>query len=255
MSTKLKIEAVRVDGGTQTRAQLDAVTVADYADAMTEGATFPPITVYHDGSDYWLADGFHRVAAAKQIGNVEIEADVLQGSRRDAILHSVGANADHGLRRTNADKRRAVETLLRDDEWRQWSDREIARRAQVSDRFVNKVRDELSANRSQIHEPTERKVERNGTTYTQNTEKIGKKPEQPVSDHWFEQDDEEVDDEPQRRPVEDEWPDAEAPSSWIMGYIAEILSDIREPSVKHEVVNNVLKRLREMSVEMNRGTA
>jgi len=34
----------------------------------------------------------------------------------DAVFNSVGANAEHGLRRTNADKRRAVLTLLNDDE-------------------------------------------------------------------------------------------------------------------------------------------
>ena len=32
-------------------------------------------------------------------------------------LHSVGANATHGLRRSNADKRRAVVLLLEDEEW------------------------------------------------------------------------------------------------------------------------------------------
>jgi hypothetical protein len=60
------------------------------------------------------------------------------------VLYSVGANAHHGLRRTNADKRRAVEMLLRDEEWRGWSDREIARRCAVTHPFVGKIRDELS---------------------------------------------------------------------------------------------------------------
>lgn len=32
--------------------------------------------------------------------------EVLRGTKRDAILYSVGANSTHGLRRTNADKRR-----------------------------------------------------------------------------------------------------------------------------------------------------
>ena len=62
------------------------------------------------------------------------------GSRRDAILYSVGANQAHGLRRSNADKRKAVMTLLGDEEWSQWSNREIGRRCGVSPEFVNRLR-------------------------------------------------------------------------------------------------------------------
>jgi hypothetical protein len=55
-----------------------------------------------------------------------------QFNRRDALLFSVGANAIHGHRRTNEDKRRAVDVLLNDPEWRVWNDSEIARRCGVS---------------------------------------------------------------------------------------------------------------------------
>jgi hypothetical protein len=44
---------------------------------------------------------------------------------------------------SNPKLRRAVETLLRDEEWRLWSDSEIARRANVSDKTVAAVRREL----------------------------------------------------------------------------------------------------------------
>ena len=175
----IRNDAIKVDGGTQMRAQLDAATVTEYADTMAEAGwgKFPPLIAYYDGTDYWLADGFHRLAAFRSIANFSdalIPADVRSGTRRDAILHAAGANASHGLRRTNADKRRAVETLLRDDEWAKWSDREIARRCAVSDVFVGKVRGDLSANGLQI--PTERTVTRNGTIYTQNTANVGAKP-------------------------------------------------------------------------------
>lgn len=167
----LPIHAIRRNGGTQVRAQTDWLIVDDYAQAMKDGAIFPPIVVYFDGSEYWLSDGFHRVEAAERAGLTEIAADVRRGTQRDAILHACSANAAHGLRRTNADKRRAVETLLRDEEWARWSDGEIARRCQVSDRFVSSMRKELSPNGSEI---TTRTVQRNGTTYTQNTTNIGK---------------------------------------------------------------------------------
>ena len=51
------------------------------------------------------------------MGLAKISADVREGSRRDAILYAVGANASHGLKRTNRDKRNAVMVLLKDPEW------------------------------------------------------------------------------------------------------------------------------------------
>jgi hypothetical protein len=48
------------------------------------------------------------------LGLAKISADVREGSRRDAILYAVGANASHGLKRTNRDKRNAVRVLLKD---------------------------------------------------------------------------------------------------------------------------------------------
>ncbi len=171
-SLGVAVARIRTDGGTQPRAQMNPVTVENYAEDMQSGAAFPPIVVFYDGSDYWLADGFHRLAAAKRAELEHIKADVRQGTRRDAVLFSVGANATHGLRRTNDDKRRAVLTLLRDDEWVKWSDREIARQCAVTHPFVAKIRIELSGNDYQI-----RTVTRNGATYTQDTSNIGKRSE------------------------------------------------------------------------------
>lgn len=180
--TSLKLSCIRVDGGTQPRAQLDWLLVDEYADVMLDDRYLPPVEVTYDGADYWLWDGFHRLEATRKIGKDSIAANVQQGTRRDAVLLSVSANAHHGLRRTNEDKRRAVETLLKDEEWSQWSDREIARRAAVSHTFVTKLRPEIvSVNDLQM----ERKVQRNGTIYTQDTTNIGgnghyePEPEQP----------------------------------------------------------------------------
>lgn len=164
----IPISAIRLDGGTQSRALLQDGIINEYAAALEDGASFPPVVLFYDGSDHWLADGFHRVRAYLFAGRDAIPADVRQGTRRDAILYSVGANEEHGLRRTNDDKRRAVLTLLNDAEWAKWSDREIARRCAVSNQFVSNIRP--SVNDGQM----ERKVERSGSTYTMNTSAIGK---------------------------------------------------------------------------------
>lgn len=134
------IGSIVTDGGTQARAKLDQVTVDAYASDMESGAIFPPITVFYDGDRYWLADGFHRFAAHKSRGNSGVSCDVHPGTRRDALLFAAGANATNGLRRTNQDKRRAVQMLISDDEWAKKSDRWIAEKCGVSDKTVAKLR-------------------------------------------------------------------------------------------------------------------
>ncbi len=148
--TTIPLERIKTDGGTQMRAALDPDTVQEYLDAMQPigWGDFPAVIVYYDGKDHWLADGFHRVeayrlAAANLDQPASVPADVRSGTRRDAILHAAGANASHGLRRTNADKRRAVETLLRDDDWRHWSNREIGRRCAVDETLVRRIRGDM----------------------------------------------------------------------------------------------------------------
>lgn len=117
-------------------------------------------------------DGFHRVKACTFAERAEIDADVRQGTQRDAILYSVSANATHGMRRTNADKRRAVMTLLNDEQWSKWSDREIAAKCGVSNTFVGQLRKEvLPVNGLQVDRTW---TTRHGTTATMNTANIGR---------------------------------------------------------------------------------
>ena len=138
----LRLDEIRLDGDTQPRKRKDPEAINDYADALQAGAAFPPVTVFFDGATYWLADGFHRWEAHAEAGFDEVWADIRQGDQRAAILYSVGANALHGLRRTNEDKRRAVFTLLRDEEWGKESDRWIARTAGVDSTWVGTLRAE-----------------------------------------------------------------------------------------------------------------
>ena len=173
----LEIGKIRRDGGTQPRAALDDAVLAEYAEEMEAGSLFPPVTLFYDGNDYWLADGFHRVNAAIRAGRERINVTVLAGSQRDAILFSVGANSDHGLRRSNADKRRAVERLLRDPEWEKWSDGVVASRCAVSQAFASKVRRELTQNGFESKNAATFSTQRMGADGRFiNTEQIGRAP-------------------------------------------------------------------------------
>lgn len=136
----VNIKAIRIDGGTQSRIEISNDTVAEYADAIKAKAVFPAMVAFHDGADYWLADGFHRWHALGKAGKTSAEVDVRTGTLRDAVLFSLGANGTHGMRRTNADKRKAVESMLADAEWSTWSDHKIADACGVSHPFVAAVR-------------------------------------------------------------------------------------------------------------------
>lgn len=147
MATIIRLDQIVRDNSTQARHYgLNGSVVYDYEELMKAGTVFPPIIVYHDGSgkEFWLADGFHRVAAARQAGATEIAAEVRAGTQRDAILYANGeANRDHGLQLTRDDKRRRVENMLKDDEWSQWSNRQIAKHCGVSHEFVSIMRERL----------------------------------------------------------------------------------------------------------------
>jgi len=144
---ELPLDQIERDDELQPRKEMSADVVTEYAAALDDGARFPPVDVFLDENDkHWLADGFHRYDAHARVGRDEIECRVRDGSRRDALLFSCRANFKHGLRRSNEDKWRAVDTLLADEEWGRWSDREIAEKCRVSHPFVAKVREQEVVN-------------------------------------------------------------------------------------------------------------
>jgi hypothetical protein len=190
---QLALDLVRQDGNTQPRTSRHVEWCEDYALDIAEGRwdwsrPGAALTVFFDGTSYWLADGFHRRDAAEIAGLDTVACDVRKGSQRDAQLFSCSANAVHGHRRTNDDKRRAVEFMLADAEWSQWSDSEIARRCVVSTRFVGIERARMapppSMNSSKMADgapAAKRTATRNGKTYAMDTSNIGKAAAAPPS--------------------------------------------------------------------------
>ncbi len=99
----MKIRIDDLDMTLQTRCGTDADTVANYAEAMAGGVQFPDVTVFTDGRRHWLADGFHRVLAAKANGRDVVSADVRKGTEDDAVMFGGTANNRQGKRPTRAD--------------------------------------------------------------------------------------------------------------------------------------------------------
>lgn len=172
---RVPLEKVRLDGGTQVRVSLDRDVIATYAEAMRAGAAFPKVVVYNDGTDHWLADGFHRFHAAQEAEIDKIDCQIVSGSKRDAVLHAVGANATHGLKRSNADKRRAVEIVLADGAWRKKTDRWIAEKCGVSHNFASDMRKQLSSDDNSDSGRASREG-RDGKTYKPNAVKAAVAP-------------------------------------------------------------------------------
>lgn len=68
------------------RPHLDGDQVSFYAAHLDEVA---PVVVFDTGDQLLLADGYHRVAAAQQLGKAVIQADVRKGTRADALAFAV----------------------------------------------------------------------------------------------------------------------------------------------------------------------
>ncbi len=136
--TTVRIADVRADDCTQSRARFNDDALADYEAAYRRGDKIPPPVVFHDGEDYWLADGFHRLDAMKRTKRKTAEFQIMRGGREDAIWYACSANQANGIRRTNEDKRKAVTMALqlRPDS----SNRAIADHCGVSDPFVASIR-------------------------------------------------------------------------------------------------------------------
>jgi len=147
---KISLKQIRIDGNTQPRQFINEDVVNEYSELLLDDKVLPPVDVFHDGANYWLADGYHRFFANKKAGFLDVEANVHEGTRRDAVLFSVGANSSHGLRRTSEDKRKAVITLLEDLEWGEWSDNEIARVCHVSNMTVGRIKKSMNLEKTEV---------------------------------------------------------------------------------------------------------
>ena len=146
MLVKIDPKRIRMDCNTQSRVEMDESIIAEYAAAMERGDEFPPILVFFNEDDdtHVLADGFHRLHAhLRAKPNDQIQADQRIGTIEDAVWESLGANKSHGLRRSNADKRHAVQMALTHPKGTDLSDRQIAKHVGVHHDTVGNIRREL----------------------------------------------------------------------------------------------------------------
>jgi len=170
---KIKLTQIRTDGGTQARVSLNQDTVNEYAQQMQDGAIFPPIVVFSDGSDNWLADGFHRYFASRQVGSLEIDAEIHEGTVDDATLYAFGATARRGMTFTKEDYKHIVTRMMQHPTWSTWSTRKIAEHIGCSAMTISRVKSSLE------EAPKTVAYTRNGKEKTMDISSIGKAPRAP----------------------------------------------------------------------------
>jgi hypothetical protein len=136
----LSVDVINISGGTQSRLKIDQDYVEEIYEKMKDEVEYDAVTIFFDGKEYWLADGFHRYHATRKLGKASIKCKITNGLLRDAILYSKSANNNHGLPPTLQDKLNNAKELCDDFEWSGFSNRQIGRICDVSHVTVAKLR-------------------------------------------------------------------------------------------------------------------
>ena len=136
----LSVDVINITGGTQSRLKIKEDYVEEIYEKMKDGVDYDAVTIFFDGKEYWLADGFHRYHATRKLGRASIKCKITNGLLRDAILYSKVANNLHGLPPTLQDKINNAIEMIGDSEWGGWSNREIGRICDVSHVTIAKLR-------------------------------------------------------------------------------------------------------------------
>lgn len=156
---RFELDNIEATAATQVRVRLDRGIIDEYAEAMRNGAQFPPLHVFCEKNSerVILADGFHRHRAAINAKRGDIGCIVHEGGMHDALMYALGSNAEHGFRRSSADKRHAVEMALKDPELAELSNREIGDICRVSHTTVRRIRNDQLSKDSSNDKPKKKK--------------------------------------------------------------------------------------------------
>jgi hypothetical protein len=175
LTKRLNLDEIKLEPKLMVRADLDDDAINEFADAMAVGAKFPPVDVFGIDGGYFLVDGWHRYHAAERIADNMIAAKIHQGTAKDALAFALKANQAHGVRRSNADKRKAVMLALA--EWPDLSSRALADVCGVSDVFVGEVRKQVQT------DCTSSRKGKDGKAYPASQPELCAKCQHPRSEH------------------------------------------------------------------------
>ena len=175
----LALGIILIDETIQPRVELNVEHVEDLETAYQTGKEVGCPTVWKIGDTYKLAKGFHRIAAMKRANLSKAEFLVREGTEEECAVDALCSNQTHGLKRTNPDKQRCVEGLLKLKP--DWSNGKIAEESGVSVSTISKVRTQLEDKRD--IPKVERRKGRDGKSRA--SERAVVKPKQATPAHAF----------------------------------------------------------------------
>lgn len=161
---ELPITAITIDPALQPR--VEGIDPDHVHTLEAVPASWPPLIVVAWDGQHVLVDGFHRYAAAQNLGLTSVSVEIREPPP-DGDLHALAfaLNAQHGRPLSLTDRRQEAIRLLQAHP--DWADREVGRRCGLAQPTVARLRDDLETS-AQI-EQTDVRVGRGGYTYTVGT--------------------------------------------------------------------------------------
>ena len=117
---KVKISDLTLADDVNIRDGLREEAVERYMEILDD---LPPVEAWKSDGKSLLSDGWHRIAAATRLGRDEIEADIHEGGRTEAIVAAIVANTKHGIPLSTKERNRGIVRLAAAG----WGQRKIAR--------------------------------------------------------------------------------------------------------------------------------
>lgn len=150
---KVHISDLVLDERCQARERIDSDAVGEYSASYAAGVELPPPAVYSVSGKLYVVDGYHRVPAAIKAGLEFLRVVIVgEGTIDDAEWFATGVNKDHGVRRSNADKRRALRMALETEIGVEQSTQTLAKHVGVSVELATEVRRAWESARNQTPE-------------------------------------------------------------------------------------------------------
>ncbi len=169
----INVELGKIDCRLDLQPRVEGLDTDHVRELEANPVGWPPLKVVPQGGSYLLVDGFHRYAAAQNLGLAEVVVEVLESPPDgDLISLAFALNAAHGKPLTLSDRRTFAARLLR--QHAELSDREIGRRAGLVQPTIGKIRNELEQQAAIA--PAETRKGRDGRSYPARPEAVRRIP-------------------------------------------------------------------------------
>lgn len=144
--TTLKVAQIEESRKVKVRDQLNRAAVQEYAElyASSGSDVLPPLDIFQERNckSWIVADGRHRLAAARKAGIEKLPCKLHEGDDIAALDFAVGCNIKHGVRRTDADLGAILTSIFNTTELAEKyrTDEELSDKVGVTVRAVQKHR-------------------------------------------------------------------------------------------------------------------